>query len=322
MTGWNAETIDPQRAWYVPLSPQAVEALEGAVADGRRGGASITALAPDDGLRRACAAEVATAAEALENGRGFVILEGLPIDRLGRDGSTAAYWLLGRLLGEPMAQNVQGTLLYDVRDAGGDLTQGARFSVTSYESSFHTDNSFGEAILDYVGLLCLQTAKSGGSSQVVDGRAVYDVLCRERAHVLKTLMQPFHVERRGGARPGEAPTILFPVIARHGDELLFRYLRYWIEAGHSRVGQPLTPAQREALDQLDEVLARPSLRAEFHLRPGDAYFINNRWVLHNRTAFEDFPEPERKRHLVRLWLVSLGEGPQRKRDSAKDRQED
>jgi alpha-ketoglutarate-dependent taurine dioxygenase len=139
---------------------------------------------------------------------------------------------------------------------------------------------------------------------VVDGRAVHDALRRESADALEALMRPFHVERRGGTRPGEAPTVLFPVIARHGDELLFRYLRYWIEAGHDRAGQPLTPAQRAALDRLDEVLARPSLRAEFHLKPGDAYFINNRWVLHNRTAFEDYPEPERKRHLVRLWLGS------------------
>ena len=50
------------------------------------------------------------------------------------------------------------------------------------------------------------------------------------------------------------------------------------------------------------MLNRPELRAEFALEPGQVYFINNRWILHNRTAFEDHPEPERRRHLVRLWL--------------------
>ena len=54
--------------------------------------------------------------------------------------------MIGQLLGEPIAQNVQGTLLYDVRDSGQDVARGARFSVTNYESSFHTDNSFGEAV--------------------------------------------------------------------------------------------------------------------------------------------------------------------------------
>ena len=38
------------------------------------------------------------------------------------------------------------------------------------------------------------------------------------------------------------------------------------------------------------------------LRPGDMFFSNNRWILHNRTAFEDHLEPERRRHYVRLWL--------------------
>jgi hypothetical protein len=33
-------------------------------------------------------------------------------------------------------------------------------------------------------------------------------------------------------------------------------------------------------------------------------FLNNYVVLHSRTAFEDFPEPERKRHLLRLWLTA------------------
>ena len=87
-----------------------------------------------------------------------------------------------------------------------------------------------------------------------------------------------------------------------GPEPLFRYLRYWIEAGHEKAGEPLSPVCCEALDRLDQVLNRPVPRAEFALEPGQVYFINNRWVLHNRTAFEDHPESERRRHLVRLWL--------------------
>jgi alpha-ketoglutarate-dependent taurine dioxygenase len=206
------------------------------------------------------------------------------------------------MLGRPFAQNVQGTLLYDVRDTGQDLSQGARFSVTNYESSFHTDNSFGDEVLDYVGLLCLQTARSGGLSQVVSGFAALEVLRARHPDVLETLRRPFHVERRGGVRDGEAPTKRAPVLQWDGQELLIRYLRYWIETGHARAGEPLAPEQVRALDVLDEVLRQPELRVEFNLRPGQMYFINNRWILHNRTAFEDHPEPQRRRHLVRLWL--------------------
>src|SRR4029077_12773013 len=123
----------------------------------------------------------------------------------------ALYWLIGQLLGDPFEQNVGGTLLYDVRDTGQTVAEGARFSVTNYESSFHTDNSFGETILDYVGLLCVQTAKVGGLSQMVSGYAVHNALLRESPDVLETLYQEFHVDRRGGFREGESPTIRRPV---------------------------------------------------------------------------------------------------------------
>jgi alpha-ketoglutarate-dependent taurine dioxygenase len=243
--------------------------------------------------------QIAAAKQALEQGRGFAIVEG---PASGDEDMRSLYWDVGERLGQPMPQNVQGTILYDVCDTGQDVAQGARFSVTNYESSFHTDNSFGETVLDYVGLLCLRTAKSGGLSQVVSGVAVLDILARDHPDVLATLSRPFHFDRRGGVREGEAPTIEFPVIERHDGEVLYRYLRYWIGAGHDKAGRPLTAEQVRALDVLDEVLARPELRAEFRLKPGDLFFINNRWILHNRTAFEDHPEPARRRHLVRLWL--------------------
>jgi hypothetical protein len=115
------------------------------------------------------------------------------------------------------------------------------------------------------------------------------------------------VDRRGGVAAGESPTAFRPVIAWENDGMVFRYLRQWIEDGHTKAGQPLTAAQRRTLDVLDSIVARQDLRVEFSLAPGQIYFTNNRWVLHNRTAFTDFPEPERRRHLVRLWLRARSE---------------
>jgi hypothetical protein len=37
-------------------------------------------------------------------------------------------------------------------------------------------------------------------------------------------------------------------------------------------------------------------------QPGDMQFVCNHWVLHSRTKYEDWPELERRRHLLRLWL--------------------
>jgi hypothetical protein len=292
---WTAASVDTADTWYTPL-PGCLQALKP-----MQDSATVTnaKLAPAE--RSACRRDLATALYALEHGRGFVVVTCDPLSPALR----TLYWLVGQALGEPVEQNVEGVLLYDVRDTGAALSEGARFSVTSYESSFHTDNSFGATIADYVGLLCVRPAQSGGVSQLVSGRTVCRILQERHPDEFTVLRQPFHVDRRGGARPGEAPAVRQPVITMADDGPVFRYLRYWIEAGHQKAGEPLTPAQVAALDTLDEVASRPDLRVEFTMKPGDMLFINNRWLLHNRTAFVDSRAPAERRHLVRLWLQAL-----------------
>src|SRR5204862_495906 len=82
-------------------------------------------------------------------------------------------------------------------------------------------------------------ARSGGLSLVVSGFAVQQELVANHQHAWEQLRQPFHVDRRGGVLPGEAPTVRFPVLGGDDRDLLVRYLRYWIEVGQEKAGQPL-----------------------------------------------------------------------------------
>jgi alpha-ketoglutarate-dependent taurine dioxygenase len=294
---WRRDDVAPG-SWYERLPDALLDALAEPLRDPPD---DLTSVSLPPSVRAAARDALRPVAEALDRGRGFVVIEapGRDLDDRQR---TLLYWLVGQALGMPVVQNVQGTLLYDVRDSGQDVRYGARFSVTSAESSFHTDASFFDDVVDYVGLLCLRPARSGGLSQLVDGLAAYEELSARHPEAVAVLSQPFHVDRRGGARPGEAPTARFPVLSRDGG-LTYRYLRYWIEAGHEKAGVALTAAQTAALDALDEVLNDDRLRVEFFLRQGEVFLVNNRRLLHNRTAFDDFAEAERRRHLVRLWLA-------------------
>ena len=67
--------------------------------------------------------------------------------------------------------------------------------------------------------------------------------------------------------------------------------------------QPLTSDQKSALDPVEDLLKQPEMGVEFDLKPGQMLFTNNNWILHNRTAFEDYPDVEQRRHYVRLWLM-------------------
>jgi alpha-ketoglutarate-dependent taurine dioxygenase len=298
---WRAATIDKADAWYCPLSQRAIAALERSVL-AASGDQAVTTIEATADLAAACAEDLKLIRAELEQGRGFVVITAEPADRFTSRQWQIVYWLLGQVLGRPMEQNVQGTLLYDVRDTGQDVRYGARFSVTNAASSFHTDNSFGSEVLDYVGLLCLHPAKAGGLSQLVSGHAVREELLELHPGICDVLQQPFHIDRRGGVRPGEEPTAHFPIFGGTGQDLVIRYLRYWVEVGQDKAGQPLTAEQVSALDTLDRVAGEAKLRVEFNLNPGEMLFINNRWLLHNRTAFEDHAEPERQRHYVRLWV--------------------
>ncbi len=300
---WRGDNGAPVSSAYFELPGALVKSACETLQVLRRQAKALTDIRPADYPIGAFASELTPLLAALEDSPGFAVVRGLPSDSSPQE-QTVLYWLIGQMLGRPVEQNVQGTILYDVRDTGQDVRYGARFSVTNSESSFHTDNSFGPRLLDYVGLLCLNPSKSGGVNQLVSAYAAHNELLREHPDTLRVLYESFHVDRRGGVLEGESPTIRFPIMAWDGFELTIRYLRYWIEVGHEKACEPLTDRQREALDVLDQVLSRPQLRVEFTLQARDILFVNNRWTLHNRTGFEDYEEPERKRHLVRLWIES------------------
>lgn len=299
---WRANSIDNTTAWYYPLSKDCLSGFSHTICQVQHQSRPITQMSHLDVLSNGCAECLQPVRDALHSGRGFAIVERLPVKRDEVEKALSMYWLIGQFLGVPMTQNIEGTLLYNVRDTGQNVAQGARFSVTNAESSFHNDNSFGEPLPDLVGLLCLHTAKSGGQSQLISGYALHNELLENYPDALRTLYQLFCFDRRGQFKAREAPTSRFPIFQWSMDELTIRYLYYYIQVGHEREGTALTADQRNALAVVEALLRRPDFRVEFNLQPGQMLFTNNRWILHNRTAFEDYPQPEQRRHYVRLWL--------------------
>ena len=64
----------------------------------------------------------------------------------------------------------------------------------------------------------------------------------------------------------------------------------------------LTELQREALDVVQEIGERESLRLSMDFDEGDIQFINNHQILHAREDFVDHEDPNLKRHLLRMWI--------------------
>src|SRR2546426_12272044 len=114
----------------------------------------------------------------LRRGVGLAVVDRIPVERFSVEENRALYWLLGSLLGRPVAQKWDGTMIYDVRDTGKPLEYGVRRSVTNLELQFHTDAPWLALPPERVGLYCLNPAREGGVSQVVSLATVHNELQR------------------------------------------------------------------------------------------------------------------------------------------------
>ncbi len=233
-------------------------------------------------------------------GRGFVLIRGLPVHRYRIKETATAYFGIGTWIGSARSQNAKGHVLGHVRDLGRDAVNDptARIYQTRERQTFHTDSR------DIVGLLCLKTAKSGGLSAIVSSMTIYNEMHKHRPELLAELFAPFATDRRGEVPAGKLPYFEIPVFHWHEGYLSAIYARRYIESARRFEEVPrLTAQQVEALDLFDEIANDPEVNLHMEFQPGDIQLVHNHTLLHNRTAFEDWPEPENKRHLLRLWLA-------------------
>lgn len=240
---------------------------------------------------------LAAAYEDVRSGRGFVVLRGLPIDGLTLDEYTAVVWAIGTWFGSPLSQNAQGELVSYVIDATGiDATP--RMYRSNLELRLHTD------VTAMIALACWRPAQEGGESFIASALAIHDEIKRRAPHLLERLYRGYHYHRLGEEAEGAAPVTPYrmPVFAIRNGQLSCRYQRAGLAAGERTLGHALDQTDLQALDLFDEVARAPDNRLAFSLDRGEMVVINNYTVLHARTKFTEFPEPEQRRRLVRLWL--------------------
>jgi alpha-ketoglutarate-dependent taurine dioxygenase len=305
---WKGSDFSSPRDYWYYLSRETIAELDRALLRIRNSCKPIFNLTLQDFPLPSFENDAEALREELRFGSGFVVVKGLPIDRHSEQEACTLYWGLGAHLGRPIPQNMKGDLLYSVRDEGYVLerdygTAGVRTSKTTAGLNYHTDSPpmLAGYTPDVVCLLALRTAKAGGESAILSGNTAHNIILEERPEYLDRLYAPYHMDRRAELPPGEPPTMAVPVFAYDG-QLAVRYLRLYITKGHEVAGAPLTLADTDPLDFLDDVMRRPHLPVTFQMERGDMQFVNNVFILHSRTEFEDHPEPERKRHYVRLWL--------------------
>ncbi|MDB4229333.1 TauD/TfdA family dioxygenase [Paracoccaceae bacterium] len=234
----------------------------------------------------------------LLDGIGFEVIKGLPVKRYSPEMIATIFFGIGAHLGDARSQNADGHLLGHVRDIGANSNdQNTRIYQTSQRQTFHTDSA------DVVGLICINDAKKGGDSLLVSAVTIFNHMVELRPDLIEYLFDPIATDRRGEVPPGELPYLTIPPLSLEDNLLTVFYQRQYIDSAQ-RFDDAMKLSKRhvEALDLFDTLANDPALHLSMRLRPGDMQFVYNHAFLHDRTGFVDWAEPNKKRHLLRLWL--------------------
>ena len=245
-------------------------------------------------------------ADAMARGRGFVLVRGLRTPHYSDALSASIFFVIGLHIGQPMRQTELGDMVQHVLATSEKSMNdpGASSVRVRDRLNYHSDSS------DVVALMCLRSAKEGGASSLISSANLYNEILAHRPDLARLLFQPWHTDWRAQDPDAPQPTYETPMISIV-DGVFSAYIgTRLIRTAQKYPETPrLTAQQLELLDLIDEICADPDIPLFMDFRPGDMQWVLNYAALHSRTAFQDHPEPCRKRHLLRLWVKSSADRP-------------
>ena len=271
---WRAADLAADRSWCIDLAPAEIASLEAGRFD----------LPRLDKVRI-----------GLESRRGLALVRGLPVARYREETAAAIFSGIGDALGIAVSQSYRGDRIGHVRDIG----EAGRYYTVGGALEMHMDP------VDVVGLLCLKKAVRGGESRIASSAAVHNAVLAERPDLVPVLRRGFHYTSRQEDKAAGAPPVTPHRVPVFG-EIDGRFAAFLLPIAirnAEKAGAPLSPLEHEALDAVARTAARSDLAYEMDLEPGDMQFLNNRFILHGRADYRDAPDPDRKRHMLRLWLM-------------------
>ena len=296
---------EDESRWLYHLSSEDVSDIENAAQHFLGLHRDVGEITRDDFPLASFGKHLLTLQHKLLHGNGIEVIRGLPIAGYSQEFAAAVFCGIGAHLGSARSQNAAGHILGHVRDLGASSKDpNTRIYQTAERQTFHTDSA------DVVGLLCIREAKEGGRSLLVSAESIYNRMRELRPDLLALLFDPIATDRRGEVPEGELPYMTIPPLSWHAGRLTVFYQRQYIDSAQRFEGaMRLSTAHVEALDMFDGLANDPALHFSMQLQPGDMQFVYNHAQLHDRTGFVDWPEPGKKRHLLRLWLSLAGDRP-------------
>jgi hypothetical protein len=297
-SAWSAKDLAAGDTWIHHLTAAEIADLDNALRVAKAAGHTVPTLDRASFPVTVMRPTLDRLLDGLENGYGVHVIRGLPVERYSKEDLRLLYWGVGLNIGTAVCQSHRGDYLGDVRNFGENVDRSVwRGYMSGDKLGFHTDTC------DVVCLFVLQTAKSGGTSLFCSSLAIHDEIARTRPELLEPLYTPVAWSWMGQQAPGQSPWYLMPIFSFHNGRFASRNIRNHVhEAEKFPDAPPLPPLWNEAMDLVHQLSNDPKFHFSMMFEAGDFQFLNNHVTYHARTGFEDYPEPERRRHLLRMWL--------------------
>jgi len=292
---WRGADVRAAGEFRYRLSGAEIDEIEHALDHAMCSNRATIDLTADDLPLRSLATRMAEWRNELADGRGFVVIAGVPVARWSRARAERFFWSFGQHLGVPGLQNPQGDLLGHVIDTGDAASDPlVRLYRTNNNIRFHCDGA------DVVGLLCLASSARGGASRISSSVTVFNELLPRNPEVAARLFAPLELDRRNEEKPGEKGYSWIQPACFDGARLRTFFHSDYYRSVSRHIGE-LADDVRLLLDEYETIAEREDVRLDMELTPGDIQLLSNHTIIHARTAYED--GAEQKRHLLRLWLT-------------------
>ena len=203
-SAWKGKDIKDDGSWIYHWSDQSISVLEKALENVKQKGLQVPDFTKEDFPITELSEEISYFNEELENGKCFIVIRGLPIERYTDDEAAIIYYGLGLHMGTPVSHNIKGDMLGDVRNIGSTDNKHVRVYETNEYLPYHADLS------DVVGLLCLRKAKSGGMSSLSSAMTLYNEILEKHPEYLGLLHRLFLLEHLNDGDVG-----LTPIFSHH-----------------------------------------------------------------------------------------------------------
>ena len=296
---WMAADLAREDRWIHRLSVAEIADIDQALVIAKRDGLTIETLTREAFNLKVLPKTLEVVLEKLEDDLGLFVLRGLPVSKYSKEEQRLLYWGIGLHLGTPVTQSSKGDVLGDVKNFGDTVVSKTGRGYMSRERlGYHTDTS------DVVGLFVMQTAMSGGLSMFCSAVAIRDEIASKRPDLYEVLQEPFYWSWKGQEAAGELPFYKQPIYSFKNGKFSSRFIRPHITSAQDFPEVPrLTDKQKEAMEMIVTLANEDRFHYAMMFESGDFQFLNNHTTYHARSEFDDYPEEEKRRHLLRMWLA-------------------